>query len=773
MGASGNAGELKPTIDSEPAEAIAELAACRAPYLIGIRHHSPMLAAVVPRLLDAAAPDLVLLELPDELQPWLNWLGAKKLHAPVALAASRRDGQGLVFYPYADFSPELAALRWAQAHGVPVQAFDLPVGLATDEGSSSRKRLAPATELPLTQALRRAARADDADELWDRMVEVRAAGAEPEAIRRAALAVAWGLRTEQRQWGEVPPSDLRREAWMRERLAAAMENGVSRPAAVVGAFHVAAFVGVPVTTKRRAEKRAEVITSLVPYDFELLDSRTGYPAGIRDPEWQQAIWEQGGRPDGALHAVTDAAIKICRELRRAGQPAGVADAREVVRLAVDLARLRGMPAPGRRELIEGLQTALAQGEPMGRGRTVARAMQSVLVGSRRGRLAPGTPRSGLVPHVEELLAELRLPGPGHHEPVEIRLDPLRGKLDRRRHIALQRLIACNVPYAHPISVEPDQVTGLWILRWAPATSAMLELAGSRGTTLAQAAEGSLRMRYRRQEPTARLRLDTLESAAECALPALVRPLIEDIAQNLPHEARLSELVEALDLCDRLLRGHVPGYEASAAIRKQLAESVVPMLVAAAVNGVDGLAGSDELEDALALLTLVQRVSRHDVGRELGDGRLRWALEQLERDGSPLMQGASGAVRVLLGHLEADAFGERMASWLDDATTLSRRIAGALTMAAPLLEAAPSIVERLIKRVGRLDDEAFLQRLAALRDGFDVLSPAARQRFLQALHPMLADDFDSRLDDPAELLARWAEADRYGREAVEGMGVAVG
>ena len=70
--------------------AVAALADCRAPYLIGVRHHSAVLANALPALLDAAAPDLVLLELPEELQPWLEWLGAEDLEAPVALAAARR-----------------------------------------------------------------------------------------------------------------------------------------------------------------------------------------------------------------------------------------------------------------------------------------------------------------------------------------------------------------------------------------------------------------------------------------------------------------------------------------------------------------------------------------------------------------------------------------------------------------------------------------------------------------------------------------------------------
>ncbi len=92
------------------------------------------------------------------------------------------------------------------------------------------------------------------------------------------------------------------------------------------------------------------------------------------------------------------------------------DAHAAAAVAAQLAALRGLAAPGRRELIEAAQTALAHGELLGRGRVVARAMEQVLVGRRRGKLAPGTPRSGLGPHVIALLEELRLPHAEMDEP---------------------------------------------------------------------------------------------------------------------------------------------------------------------------------------------------------------------------------------------------------------------------------------------------------------------------------------------------------------------
>src|SRR5205814_5104495 len=111
-------------------------------------------------------------------------------------------------------------------------------------------------------------------------------------VRRAALLVGWALRRDAVRDGGVAPLDLRREAWMRRCLA---EAGDRRAVALVGAFHTPALIGAfhapavsglePVS----ASGPGEVATSLVPYTFGLLDSRSGYPAGIRDPQWQQAV----------------------------------------------------------------------------------------------------------------------------------------------------------------------------------------------------------------------------------------------------------------------------------------------------------------------------------------------------------------------------------------------------------------------------------------------------------------------------------------------------
>ncbi|MGW1985786.1 vWA domain-containing protein [Streptomyces collinus] len=827
---------------ASPEAAVAALTDPAAPYLIGVRHHAPSLAAAVPALLDAAQPDVVLVELPAELQDWLPWLAHEETRAPVALAAAPTDGVGgPAFYPFADFSPELAAVRWAARHDVPVVACDLPLadrawggeaagaGEAGGHGDAQGQgdphhadRPAPEDRAGgLTSALRARLSGRPGDDLWDRLVEATAPGSPPEALRRAALLTGWALRRDAADSGGVPELDLRRERWMRSCLAATTANG-QRAAVVVGAFHAPALLapadgrtpahggtpadgrtpahgGTPADGRTPAhggtaahggigtggtvsDRNAPAwTTSLIPYTYALLDERSGYPAGIRDPEWQHRVLEAAGDPAALEDALIDAAVRVCAELRGLGHPSGPADAREIARLAGDLARLRGLPAAGRGELVEAVQTVLAQGEPYGRGRAVARAMERVLVGTRAGRPAPSAPRSGLAPAVEAELAELGLPGPansGAKAARDLRLDPLRSDLDRRRELLLRRLTVCAVPYAEPKEVVgaggAEALTSRWEVRWTPATAAMLTAAGVRGVTSAQAAEGRMRERRRAERdeggPTAAQVLRGLEQAAECGLPVLTDERLAEAADVLPGSGTLPELLAGLALSDRLRAGHVPGLSADAG-RDARAAAVAELLTTAAVRQVDGLTGSEDPADAHALLELAHRADA------LGGIRLTDALARLADGGSPLMRGAAGAVRVLLGHEDARGFGDRVASWVDGAgdaasrSALTARLTGVLTAAGQLLESAAPALEPLLARVSGLSDRDFLDRLPALRGGFDTLSPAARDRLLSTVEERLdaRRSVDTGDVDPVAL-ATWTRADLAARDALASWGL---
>ncbi|MGV9550495.1 DUF5682 family protein, partial [Streptomyces ardesiacus] len=788
------------------------------PHVIGVRHHSPALAVAVPRLLDAADAEVVCVELPADFQPWLPYLADPRTVAPVALSGAHEDGR-LRFHPLADFSPELAAIRWARERGAEVVCCDLPL-------ADPRWSCGPPDGGAVTVAV---------DELWDRTVEALAPGSAPEAVRRAALGFGRTLRRDTAAHGGIAAGDLAREAHMRRVLGLFAQR---RVAAVVGAFHAPALTGMDereasvageaeaeseadaageTETEAGAEAKTEsvaaaeaaakteaaagaaavtgvtavaagttagaagaptpppgssVVTSLVPYAFALLDPRSGHAAGIRDPRWRQAVLDAGGDPGRVRDAAARLITELCREIRASGDAAGTGEAVETLRFVCDLGTLRGLPAPGRRELHEAVTSVLGRGRPLGR------ELDAVLVGTGRGRLAPGTPRSGLGPWVEAELAALRLPGPHAPGGRDLRFTPLRSGLDARREILLQRLGECGVGYAEPVRVstpgEGDALTTRWRAAWTPAVVARLDLVGVRGVTAAQAADGILRERHRRAAEAGRVTPDRvvalLGAAARCALPALLQDGLTEAERVLPGAARLPELLTALDLLEALRRRHLPGTTEPVRVR---AARLAGLLLEAAVRLLPGLAGSDDPEDAVAVVTLAVRSAEDRLGLRL-DGE----LYALSRTGSPLLQGAAQAARVLLDLDGSELLGARLAGWVDTATgpdgrhRLERRLAGVLVAAGPLVESASTALRPLFERVETLGDRAFLDRLYALRGGFGALTPEGRTRVLAAVRDRLGDRLpDLRLPAPAELVGRWAAADGEGHALLRELGLA--
>ena len=758
-----------------PAEALPQLCAARRPYLIGVRHHSVALSAALPALLESADPDAIFIELPASLQPWLPHLAHPAAEAPLALALASRQGEQLGFYPFADFSPELVAARWARARGLPLYAFDLdPQARPTREHAD--RGGAPG----LIDHLR----AQTEEEPWEAQVEGPGAGGDPEALRAAALLFGYALRWEAAHGGGVDRVDLAREAAMRAALKA---STAQRPAVVVGAFHAAALLPDPLLWQDPGPSLAPPaeppVAALLPYPFALLDARSGYPAGITDPAWRQRALQAliAGRPLQELPAAF--AVALCRRLRAAGHVASAADAAEVARLCADLATLRGLPAAGRREFLEAVGAALGQGEPMGRGLVLAQALEAELIGEGRGRLAPGTPQSGLHPHVTELLTALRLPGPesgAAKEPVERSLDPLRSPLDRRRQVAMERLNLCHVPYAErrASTVKAETLTQTWLCRWTPATDALIEVAALGGSTLEAAATGALL----REEALARGTegwspadaLQQLILAGEAGLGALVARQLDLLCGPLLAEASAAQLTALLDWLAKVERGQVAGLPAEAApgVGGVAAFALPvgldrPAIAAALFAALQGLAGSEEPDDARTLADTAQLCLREP--GLVADGRLWHLLGELAETGSPRIAAAAlGARYRLRGDL---AVAERLASAVDGSGPADAILGGGLVALGASFEADPALHGPLLDRVLAQDDEAFLARLPDLRGAF-ADRPEAWRRELFALAAARGgwSGHDPQAPAPAHRLAQQAQADRAGRQALHDLGL---
>ena len=103
--------------------------------LLPVRHHSPACAWHIVRMIEKLKPDAVLIEGPENAGSLIPAMIHEETKAPFAVYYSYQDQAGEIgggeeyykcYYPFLDYSPELAALRTCRDLGIPGDFMDLP-----------------------------------------------------------------------------------------------------------------------------------------------------------------------------------------------------------------------------------------------------------------------------------------------------------------------------------------------------------------------------------------------------------------------------------------------------------------------------------------------------------------------------------------------------------------------------------------------------------------------------------------------------------------------
>ncbi len=95
--------------------------------VFGVRHHGPGCARSLRAALEELRPDIVLVEGPPDAHEVLPLLIHEEMIPPVALLVyDPAEPRHAAFYPFAVYSPEWQALRYALGAGVPARFMDLP-----------------------------------------------------------------------------------------------------------------------------------------------------------------------------------------------------------------------------------------------------------------------------------------------------------------------------------------------------------------------------------------------------------------------------------------------------------------------------------------------------------------------------------------------------------------------------------------------------------------------------------------------------------------------
>jgi hypothetical protein len=712
------------------------------PVLLGVRHHGPGSARAVRRVLVAYQPDVVLIEGPPEADGLVPLAGDEDMRAPVALLAYpgmpsgpsagdvTRDVRAM-FWPFADFSPEWQALRWAVAHEVPVHFIDLPAAaqLGAAEGGRARRRDTDAVRVDPLGTLAEAAGYDDAERWWEDVVEHRhdppsdqdelTAALRPfDAIADAMAAV----RASAAATGGEDEEDLRREAAMRQALRAAM-RGYERVVVVCGAWHVPALTAPLPTVAADARllrglPRTKVTMTWVPWTYARLASGQGYGAGVRSPGWYHHLFST---PPG--EAVARWLVRAAGVLRRDGLPVSSAHVIEATRLSDTLATMRARPEPGLVEVTDAALAVLCEGDPL----RLELIQRRLVVGERLGAVPERTPTVPIARDVAASQRRLRLPPAP--EPRDVDLD-LRREIDLERSRLLHRLGLLGVDWG--VALEGRSGRGTfwesWRLAWRPEFSVDLVEASAYGTSVRDAAHA----RVVEQAAAAGSLADVTALVERCLLAELpdgLPTVLAALDDRMARDHDVAHLMDALPALTRTLRyGDVRRTDLPAL--RHVADGLITRIcvgLPAAVAGLDDAAAAgmrDRIDAVHAAIALLDKPE--DTARWLD------VLSGLSTrdDMHGLLSGRVNRLLLDAGRLDATEVGRRMALVLTVGVPVSRAAAwieGFLAGDGLLLVHDERLLRLVDGWLTGIPADAFVEALPLLRRTFsEYPSPARRQ-----------------------------------------------
>lgn len=755
--------------------------------VFGVRHLSPGGARHLLEYLDRVRPTAVLIEGPSDASDRIGDLIHPLTVPPVAvLAFTDEMPVRTALWPFAVYSPELQAMRWAAGNGAHCELIDLPSGVTVALEELRRRKQEERTrqrdiamegmdrEAPLAQGVPAAALPNsspsatgpevspsersvyeriaelagehDYETYWERHYEHNANSG---AYRDTILAFSAEIRSlgEERERDEQPEEHAYnqvREAYMRRKIMMTIESGHDPEKIVVvcGAYHAAALVspssGAMSDEEMAAMPSRRTKLTLMPYSYYRLSSLSGYGAGNAAPHYYQLMWEatENGRPEDLPRLYLSS---VARHLRATGTYRSTAEIIEAVRLAEGLASLHGGIAPTLMELRDAAQTLLGRGELS----VVAEALARVDVGTEIGSLAEGVSQTPLQHDLNRELKRLKLTQYKTAVATDLSLDLRENRrvssqeaafLDLNRSFLFRRLELLEIPFVRPRPAGGERAVWAedWIIQWTPEAEIKVIESTLLGETIEIASAHRLREKLEQCSSIGEAS-ELIGVSVRCGMTAQM----EDgrrVLQSLAADSR--DVVQIAAAAAEL--SHIIAY---GDIRRADTAPLVPLLEQLFYRGSlylsDAANCSEEAANGMvAAMGDLNRIAQEH--EEIVDVPL-WSAglnELSERDDrNPKLSGLACALLLERGEMDAEQCAAEVsrrlspgipsdlgAGWFEGLAMRNRYA----------LLSRMSLWEQLNEYILSLDDEQFKRALVFLRRAFSSFSPYEKTMIAETL-----------------------------------------
>ncbi|MDB5344772.1 MAG: hypothetical protein JWP89_3149 [Schlesneria sp.] len=762
-----------------------------------VRHHSPMCAAMVSKLILDLRPAAVLIEGPSDYNPHLDELRLTH-RLPIAIYSYFGDETGRrrgAFYPFCEYSPEWQAMRAAESIKAEVRFIDLPwVDVADIDDMTHRYADAELRRGRYVTLLCERLEVESFDDLWDKLIEAEPILSPHEFLRRVH-----SFCTNVRVWEDAPrQSDLRREAYMADEIRRAMAEFKGRLLVVTGGFHSSALVQRLETAIDHQPQESELHPSapddaststppkitdrgiaLTAYTYERLDSLTGYNAGMPNPGFYDHVWQaqSQGKPFGHRPLLAELALS----LRERKQVVSTADLIAVETSACTLAALRGRQHVWRSDLVDAVTSALIKDElEFGCVSPFLDAVHRVLRGDKRGQLAEGTRRPPLVIDIRNQLVAAGLEPTNSRNTVELNLldsnDLAKSRLLHR--ISVLELAGFNLKGGTDFLSRKDltRLWETWEIQWRYEYDATCVEAARYGATLAEAAATKLLELAEQHQHEAKVAAELLVTAARADVHGLSDRLLSQLETLIRREPNFLDLAAALGhLLYLFCHDEIFGTARNPRIGAVAIEAFHRALWLLESLGTTG----DERKLIAAMRALQETYERGSDRLELNRDEYVAVLTRVEQaaDKLPSLRGAAAGMLWTLGESTSERILERLLLFAN-AEHLGDFLNGLFALAREVAQRNPQLVQAIDQLLLEFASEEFQSALPSLRLAFTYFTPREKHYMLKTLFDSLGlSDLkpltELAVDEETAAMALvfeerlFAAVERYGLNQAEG------
>ncbi len=789
--------------------------------LLPVRHHSPACALHVSRMIESLRPCAILVEGPENAGALIPVMVHGETKAPFAIYYSYHDASGKLseekehykcYYPFLDYSPELAALREGARLGIETAFIDLPYGdilAASQEGKGLLKKEEEKNNynddylLSRNDYLNRLCEKTGLrsfDEFWEKYFELGGMKRESakwfeDLLTYCALA---RENTAQEALGEE--GCLAREAYMAERIAGKAREAASQDGVVLvvtGGFHTpglkrllegegsaeisrgdnvpgkakAGQSDAPPKTSRSPLGRVPLKDQgvyLMPYSMEAADALNGYASGMPFPGFYQKIWEGMKETDAPYGgAVLDMIVASGKETRRKEGYLSTYDEICACAMARGLADLRGKPEPGAYELLDAVLTSFVKGEYTMASDAPMRILRKRMTGNGVGELCP---QADVPPIIHDFQAQCRKFGLKAASTLESEatLSIFSNKKHRQESMFFHRTNFLKAGFSRKIKgpnlqLKKDRnlMREIWKYKWNAQVNAALIDVSVYGATIEECASGLVKEELKK-DLSARDSALLLTQVFEMGLREQLGPVYDRVQELMLQDTdfySLADGVKSLMMMEELAglygSGLKPGRLIHLGCRKLV--TLLPSMVRIK---------DEALGRCLNALKLLYQLTGRE-GDSFGTEREGFfdALDRMCRDGQ-IHPGLNGCIHGILygsGRETAREVEQTCRGYLggtgEQLFCTAQFFKGLFFTARDLVFIGEEFLKMLDEFYGSVSEDEFMELLPELRMAFTYFTPRETDKIAAmaaGLHGKEKHDIMNR----GEILPHWYA---YGRE----------